>query len=175
MSPRVRRLALTAHVAASVGWVGAVVTFIAIAAVGLTADDEATVRGAYLVMDSAARLVLVPLALLSLLTGVVQSLGSPWGLLRHHWVVVKLLITVLATAVLLVYLRTFAAMAAAAADSATGLGAVRNPSPLIHALFALVLLLAATLLGVVKPRGTTWIGRRAAQRRPDQLPAAPVG
>jgi hypothetical protein len=71
-------------VTVSVGWVGAVVTMIAIAVVGLTADDEVAVRGAYLVMEAAARYVLVPLALLSLVTGVVHSLGTTWGLLRHH-------------------------------------------------------------------------------------------
>lgn len=164
MTPRVRRLSLTAHVATSVGWVGAVVTVVAIAAVGLTGADATTVRGAYLVMDPVARFVLVPLALLSLATGVVQSLGTGWGLLRHHWVVVKLAITVLATAVLLLYLRTFAAMADAAADPAAGLDDVRNPSPLVHAGLAVVSLLVATVLGVYKPRGLTRLGRRAARR-----------
>lgn len=163
LSPRVRKSAVAAHVTVSVGWVGAVLTFIAIAVVGLTGDDATTVRGSYLVMDAAARFVLVPLAVLSLVTGVVQSLGTAWGLLRHHWVVAKLLITVLATAVLLLYLRTFAAMAATAADPAAGLDAVRNPSPLVHAVLALGLLLAATVLGVVKPRGLTRYGRRAAE------------
>ena len=167
LSPRVRTSAVTAHVTVSVGWVGAVLTFIAIAVVGLTSDDATTVRGSYLVMDAAARFVLVPLALLSLATGVVQSLGTPWGLVRHYWVVLKLFITVLATAVLLLYLRTFAAMADAAADPAAALGEIRNPSPLLHAVLALVLLLAATVLGVVKPRGLTRFGHRAATRRPE--------
>jgi hypothetical protein len=166
MSPPVRKLAVTVHVTVSVGWVGAVITFIAIAVIGLTAETEGSVRGAYLVMEAAARYVLVPLALLSLGTGVIQSLGTSWGLLRHHWVVVKLLITVLATGVLLLYLRTFAVMADVAADPAAGLDEVRNPSPLVHALLALLLLLAATVLGVVKPRGLTRIGRRSAARRP---------
>lgn len=175
LSPRVRRLAVAAHVTVSVGWVGAVLTFVAISVVGLTSDDAATVRGSYLVMDAAARFVLVPLALLSLVTGVVQSVGTAWGLLRHYWVVVKLLITVLATAVLLLYLRTFTAMADAAADPAAALGEIRNPSPLLHAVLALVLLLAATVLGVVKPRGLTRIGRRAAARRPDRSRASATG
>lgn len=175
MSPRVRRAALTAHVTTTVGWVGAVVTFIAIAAVGLTSDDPTTVRGAYLVMDPAARFVLVPLAVLSLITGVVQSLGTAWGLLRHYWVTVKLLITVVATAVLLLYLQTFAAMAETAADPATGLDGVRNPSPLVHAVLALVLLLVATVLGVVKPRGRTRIGARAAAGTSGRPGAAPAG
>ena len=173
MSPHIRKAALAAHVTTSVGWVGAVVTFIALATVGLVSDDVTTARGTYLVMEPTARFVLVPLALLSLATGMVQSLGTPWGLLRHYWVVVKLLITVLATAVLLVYLRTFAAMASTSADPAVGLGEIRNPSPLLHAVLALVLLLVATVLGVVKPRGLTWFGRRAAARSPDRS-RAPV-
>lgn len=175
LSPHVRRAVLTAHVTTSIGWVGAVLTFIAIAVVGLVSDDVTTVRGTYLVMEPAARFVLVPLALLSLVTGVVQSLGTPWGLLRHYWVVVKLLITVLATAVLLVYLRTFAAMADVAADPAAGLGEIRNASPLLHAVLALVLLLGATVLGVVKPRGLTRFGRRVVARRPDRSRVSATG
>jgi hypothetical protein len=50
--------------------------------------------------------VLVPLSLASLLTGLVQSLGTPWGLFRHYWVLFKLLINVLATIVLLMYMQT---------------------------------------------------------------------
>lgn len=166
---------MVAHVTVSVGWVGAVLTFVAISVVGLTSDDATAVRGSYLVMDAAARLVLLPLALLSLVTGVVQSVGTAWGLLRHYWVVVKLLITVLATAVLLLYLRTFTAMAEAAADPAAGLDAVRDPSPLVHAVLALGLLLAATVLGVVKPRGLTRFGRRMAARQPDRPRASATG
>lgn len=160
MSPQVRRWALTVHVTTSVGWTGAVITFLAVAAMGLRSQDPATVRGAYLLMEPAAHAVLVPLALLSLLTGVVQSLGTPWGLLRHYWVVLKLGITVVATAVLLGYLQTFAAMADVAADPSAPLGDVRNASPLLHAALALVLLLIATVLAVVKPRGLTRRGLR---------------
>jgi hypothetical protein len=52
----------TTHVTSSVGWVGAVFVFLALAVIGLTSDDEVTVRGAYLVMAPAAWFVLVPLA-----------------------------------------------------------------------------------------------------------------
>ena len=160
MGPRIRRVALTAHVTASVGWLGAVAAFLALSAVGLTSDDEETTRGAYLVMESTAWFVLVPLAAASFLTGLVQSLGTAWGLFRHYWVVFKLLINVVATAILLMYMETFDSLGAVAADQGAELAAVRNPSPLLHACGALVLLLAATVLGVVKPRGMTPYGRR---------------
>jgi uncharacterized membrane protein len=160
LAPRVRKLALTAHVVASVGWLGAVAAFVALAVVGLTSQDDQTVRGAYLVMDEAAWLVLVPLALASLLTGLLQSFGSTWGLFRHYWVVFKLVINVLATAVLLLYMETFRSMAAVAADPRADLSAVRNVSPLLHGAVALLLLLVATTLAVYKPRGVTPYGRR---------------
>jgi hypothetical protein len=85
MGPRLRKGALTAHVVCSVGWLGAVAVFLALAVAGLTSEDVGLVRGAYLTMDWAAWFVLVPLSFASLLTGVVQSLGTTWGLFRHYW------------------------------------------------------------------------------------------
>jgi hypothetical protein len=160
MTPRVRRFALTAHVASSVGWLGAVAAFVALAVVGLTSQDAQTVRGAYLVMEPAAWFVLLPLAFASLLTGLVQALGTTWGLFRHYWVVFKLFINLLATIVLLAYMETFRSMADVAADPSADLDMVRNGSPLLHACAALLLLLVATTLGVYKPRGMTRYGRR---------------
>ena len=163
MAPRLRKFALTAHVASSVGWLGAVVVFLALAVVGLTSQDAQTVRGAYLVMEPAAWFVLVPLAFASLLTGIVQSLGTTWGLFRHYWVLFKLLITVFATIVLLIYMETFSFMAGVAADPSADLGVVRNASPGLHAALGLLVLLVATVLAVYKPRGMTRYGRRKQQ------------
>jgi len=160
MPPRVRKFALTAHVTTTVGWLGAVVVFLALAVVGLTSQHAQTVRGAYLVMEPAAWFVLVPLAFASLLTGIVQSLGTPWGLFRHYWVLFKLLITVFATIVLLMYMETFRLMAGVAADPSADLDVVRNASPRLHAALALLVLLVATVLAVYKPRGMTRYGRR---------------
>ena len=165
MPPRLRKFALTAHVTASVGWLGAVACFLALAVVGLTSQDPQTVRGAYLVMEPAAWLVLLPLAAASLLTGLVQSLGTAWGLFRHYWVLFKLLINAVATIVLLTYMRTFRTMAVLAADPRAELDVVRNPSPALHAALALVLLLLATVLAVYKPRGLTGYGRRRQRQR----------
>lgn len=157
-----RRFTYTAHVTSSVGWIGAVAVFLALAAVALTSRDETTVRGAYLVMAPAAWLVLVPLAHVSLVSGIVLSLGTAWGLVRHYWVVLKLAITVFCTVILLIYMGTFRKMAGLAADPVVSVDAVRNASPLIHASLALVLLLVATVLGVYKPLGTTRYGQRSA-------------
>jgi hypothetical protein len=165
MTPNLRKFALTAHVTASVGWLGAAVAFLAIAVVGLTSRNAQTVRGAYLVMEPAAWFALVPLAFASLLTGVISSLGTRWGLFRHYWVIFKLLINVFATLVLLIYMETFRLMAGVAADPGADLGVVRNPSPVVHAALALLLLLLATVLGLYKPWGMTRYGQRKQQEQ----------
>jgi hypothetical protein len=163
MPPRLRRFALTAHVTASVGWLGAVACSLALAIAGLTSQDPQTVRGAYLTLELLGWYVLVPLSLASLLTGLVQSLRTKWGLFRHYWVLLKLLINVVATIVLLLYMQTLsylADVAAATTLSSGDLHGMRNPSPVLHAGAALLLLLVATTLAVYKPRGMTRYGQR---------------
>jgi hypothetical protein len=154
-APAVRRFTFTTHVTSSIGWIGAVLVFLALAPIGLTSQDERTVRGAYLVMAPAAWFVLVPLAHAALLSGIALSLGTPWGLLRNYWVVFKLGITLFSTVILLIYMGTFQQMAGVAADPVVELELVRNPSPVVHAVLALILLLIATWLAVYKPFGLT--------------------
>jgi len=79
MTPRLRKFALTAHVTSSVGWLGAVAGSLALAVAALTSQDAQMVRAAYLAMELTGWFVLVPLALASLLTGLVQSLGTKWA------------------------------------------------------------------------------------------------
>ena len=172
MKPAVRRLALTAHVTVSVGWIGAALVFLAIAAMALTAEDDLTVRGAYVLMERAGWLVLVPLAFASLLTGVVMSLGTTWGLFRYYWVAVKLVITVFSTIILLIYTGTFRQMAHVAADPTVALDNVRNPSPVLHAGLAMLLLLTATVLAVYKPAGLTAYGRRKQLEEGRSMPTS---
>jgi hypothetical protein len=159
-APALRRFTFATHVTSSVGWVGAVLVFLALAVIGLTSEDERTVRGTYLVMAPAAWFVLVPLAHAALVSGIALSLGTPWGLIRHYWVALKLVITVFSTVILVIYMGTFQQMAGVAADPAVELGLVRNPSPVLHATLALMLLLAATALAIYKPFGMTPYGAR---------------
>ncbi len=79
MRPRLRKVALTAHVTFSVGWLGAVAAFLGLAVVGLTSEDAETGRAVYLVAEPLTWFVLLTLALGSLATGLVQSLGTPWA------------------------------------------------------------------------------------------------
>jgi hypothetical protein len=168
LTPRLRKVALTAHVSASLGWLGAVVAFLALAVAGLASEDPQMVRASYLTMELLGWYVLVPLALVSLLTGLVQSFGTTWGLFRHYWVLFKLAINVFATIVLLMYTQTLEHFARVA--SSTGdLSELRSSSPLLHAGAALVLLLVATTLAVFKPQGMTPYGQRRQRLQPTRL------
>ncbi len=161
--PGLRKLALTAHVVFSVGWLGAVAASLALAGVGLASQDAELVRAVYIVLEPLGWSTLVPLSVASLLTGLLQSLGTKWGLFRHYWVVMKLAINVLATVILLLYMQTLgflADVAAATTTSGGDLGPLRSPSPVLHGAGALLLLLAAAALSVYKPRGMTRYGQR---------------
>jgi hypothetical protein len=118
------------------------------------------VRGAYLAMEFTAWFVLVPLALASLLTGLVMSLGTPWGLFRHYWVLITLVLTVLTTVVLLLETQTISHLARVAASDADPRGL---PGTLLHSVGGLVVLLVITVLNVYKPRGLTRYGWRKQQ------------
>src|SRR5260370_41875172 len=101
MTPRLRKLALTAHVTVSVGWIGAVAGFLVLSIAGLTSQDSEVIRGAYVSMNLLGLFIIVPLSLAALATGLVQSLGTEWGLVRFYWVLVKLVLTIGSTLLLL--------------------------------------------------------------------------
>jgi hypothetical protein len=159
MSPLLRKLSLTAHIAFSVGWIGAVAAFLALSIVGATSSDAQTIRGAYLAMNLMSLLVIVPMSLVSLTTGLIEALGTPWGLFRHYWVVAKLVITVAASGLLI--LHQFTAVAAAA-SRVLGAVAVGLPSAgrtgiqlVLDSSLAIIALLTAATLAVYKPPGLT--------------------
>lgn len=162
MTPRLRKLVLTAHVTSSVGWLGAVVVYLTLALAGLTSGDAQLARAAYLTLDLIGWCVLVPSSIAALLTGLIQSLGTEWGLFRHYWIVAKLVLSVGGTIVLLMHMPAVSRMSGlAAATPELGPELGKLPHQLvIHATGGLVLLLAATTLSIYKPWGKTRRGRR---------------
>ena len=167
MAPSLRKFALTAHITSSVGLLGAIACFLALAIAGLNSQDARMVRAAYLAMELMAWFVIVPLAFASLLTGIVQSLGTPWGLFRHYWVLVKLLLTSFATIVLLLKMELIGYVASIAAEttlSSADLRAARTEL-VAHASGGLLMLLVPMVLSVYKPRGMTRYGWRKQHER----------
>jgi hypothetical protein len=104
----------------------------------------------------------------------VNALGTPWGLLRHYWVLAKLLLTLFATSILLVETRTISALARAAMTSTDPRDL---PGSLLHSVGGLVVLLAVTVLSIYKPRGLTrygWRRQQAQRRRQDDRASMPT-
>lgn len=153
-----RKLILTLHVISSVGFMGAVAAFLALATVGATTGDPLVARAVYIAMSVVTWYVIVPLAAASFLIGVIQSLSTPWGLFRYYWVIIKLVLTLLVAVVLALQTSTINALASAAlGGDLTGLGGARF-SVILHGTGGLAVLTIATVLSVYKPRGMTRYG-----------------
>jgi hypothetical protein len=167
MSPAVRKLALTVHLTSSVGWIGAVIAYLALGVAAVTSSDTLTVRAAWAAMELTGWWVIVPLAVAALLTGLVMSLGTHWGVFRHYWVLISLALTVLCTVVLVLHMPTVSTMATIA-RTAEGADLRALGGDLFHPGVGLLLLVAITVLNVYKPAGLTsygWRKQREQRRR----------
>jgi hypothetical protein len=154
LPPALRRAMLAAHITCSVGWIGAAAAYLALGVAAEVNMEPQIVRAAWIGMELSGWLVIVPLGCLALLTGLVLSLGTPWGLFKHYWVVIALVLTTLSLAVLLLHMpsvSTLAGLARTANDAAAG----RLGGDVLHPALGLVVLIVITVLNVHKPRGLT--------------------
>jgi hypothetical protein len=163
MTPRLRKLALTAHIVASVGWLGTAAAYAGLVFAALRSREAQVVRAAYLAMEPITWFAIVPFAFASLLTGLVEALGTPWGLVRHYWVLYKLLLTVVATTVLVANTRTVSALANLAAAQGADVRGLEGQ--LLHAAGGILVLFLTTVLALYKPLGMTRYGWRKQQEQ----------
>ena len=159
MPPALRRVALAVHVITSVGWIGAVVAYLALGIAAAVSDQPQTIRAAWIAMELTGWVVIVPLAILAFLTGLLMSLGTLWGLVRHYWVLFAFALTTVALVVLLLHMPsvTTAARVARTADDATVL---QLGGDVLHPALGLLVLTVVAVLNLYKPRGTTRYGQR---------------
>jgi len=160
MPPALRKLMLAVHVGTSVGWLGAVAAYIALNVPIVTGADDQVVRAAYLMLDPVLRFAVLPLAVACLVTGVIQSLGTPWGLFRHYWVLLSLVITGFATTILVLHAPDVYAMAD---QASSGADVSTMGGDLFHSVGGLLVLLLPLVLNIYKPRGLTGYGWRKQQ------------
>lgn len=111
LSPAVSKLNLTAHITFSAGWIGAIAGFLGLAIAGLISQSPQIVRSMYIGMEVIAWFVIIPFCISAFLTGVVQSLTTQWGLFKHYWIVIKLILTIVATVLLMMHLQPISYMA----------------------------------------------------------------
>jgi hypothetical protein len=166
MNRKLRKLALTAHITFSVGWLGAVIGYIVLAFAGLNAKDPQLAGSVYIAMDLTGWYAIVPLSIFSLLTGLIQSFGTEWGLIRHYWILAKFVLTALGTAILLSHMPRVSHIAKMARDTSFSLAGLETALiwMVVHAVGGLMVLLTATVLSVYKPWGRTPFGRQCSSK-----------
>ncbi|WP_434592322.1 DUF2269 domain-containing protein [Streptomyces sp. A5-4] len=147
-----RRAILVAHVTASAGWLGLTVGLLALGVTAYTTKSAATTQATYSAMKVFGDWLLVPLALLSLVTGLVLSLGTTWGLSKHRWVWTKFWLTLVTAAATIFALRP--SISAAALEGIPDSSLIAAPTVASAAYFFM------TAISVLKPWGLTRRGRR---------------
>ncbi|MFD9206910.1 DUF2269 domain-containing protein [Streptomyces sioyaensis] len=162
LSRPARRAVLVLHVAVSVGWLGLTLGLLALGLTGYTTGSPDMATAAYRAMKVFGDWLVLPIALMSLLSGLVLSLGTPWGLARHRWVVIKFWLTLLTLLLSVFALRPGINDLAAAAAAGT-------PAPGIHLVIAPAIATATyfflTAISVLKPWGPTKRGSRLRAAR----------
>ena len=144
--------------------------YLALVVAALISQDSRTLQAVWIAMELIGWYVIVPLALAALLTGLVMALGTPWGLFRHYWVLISLVLTILATVVLLVHMQTVSDIAGrAAATPGATVGGL--PGEFGHAGVGMLVLLVIQVLNMYKPRGMTPYGWR---KQPERRTASPA-
>lgn len=195
MKPGLRKFTLTIHLGFSVGWIGAVVAYLALVLTAMSLGEPVYVRSTWIALDVIGRYAIVPLAWGSLVTGLIISLGTSWGLFRHYWVLISLVLTVFAIYILVPHMHSVKSLAAAAAETSeadlagipahaeadhahadaahlAGRLVAALEGELLHAGVGLLVLLAVQVLNVYKPRGLTPYGwrKRAGRTEPEKSP-----
>ena len=162
MKPGLRKLALSAHLTFSVGWIGTVVAYLALGLLATNSSDAANVRGAWMAMELIGWYVIVPLAIASFFTGLVMALGTKWGLFRHYWVSISFVLTLFATVVLILHMPSVSSTTEVA-RTAEGELLESLGGDLHHPAVGLVILLVVQVLNLYKPKGLTRYGWRRQQ------------
>ncbi|MFF2805910.1 DUF2269 domain-containing protein [Streptomyces sp. NPDC058000] len=152
-----RRALLVVHVAVSVSWLGLTAGLLTLGVTGFTAGATETAAAAYRAMRVLTDDLVLPVAVASLASGVVLSLGTHWGLARHRWVLTKFWLTLLAVGLTVLALRP--GIARLAATAAAGHPAP-DPGLLVAPAVASALYLFLTAVSVLKPWGRTKRGGR---------------
>jgi hypothetical protein len=147
LTPAWRKAILTLHVVTAVGWLGTDFVMLTFGIAGLAGADPAVV---YPAVGLVGRWLFAPLSAVAWTVGVVNALLTPWGLLRHRWVLVKLLLTTLMLCLVVLLLwpnLSQAATLGAALPQADRVNLVVAPS------VSSTLLVIATVLSTYKPWG----------------------
>ncbi|MFF3349626.1 DUF2269 domain-containing protein [Streptomyces sp. NPDC002779] len=158
LSRPARRATLVVHVVAAASWLGVTLGLLALGGTAATTGSPVTVEASVRAMKLFADWLLLPVAFLTLLSGLLLSLGTVWGLARHRWVFTKFWLTLATLTATVLALRP-------GVNSAVTAVAAGGPLPDAgDVVFGPVVSLSAyvfmTVISVLKPWGPTRRGRR---------------
>ncbi|MGW2225815.1 DUF2269 domain-containing protein [Streptomyces formicae] len=163
LSRPARRATLVVHVVGAAGWLGLTLGLLALALTAITTQSPAVVEAAVRSMKVFTDWLVIPLALITLLSGLPLSLGTPWGLAKHRWVYTKFWLTLATTAASAFALRP--GVNDSAATVAAG-NPITDPSGLIAGpIVSLSAYVFMTVISVLKPWGLTRRGRKQRERK----------
>ncbi|AVH60669.1 MULTISPECIES: DUF2269 family protein [Streptomyces] len=157
LSRPARRASLVVHVAASASWLGLTLGLLALGIAATTTGSAVTVEASVRAMKLFADWLLLPVAFLTFLSGLLLSLGTPWGLARHRWVYTKFWLTLATTTATVFALRP-------GVNSAVAAVAAGEPLPdaddvLFGPIVSLSAYVVMTVISILKPWGLTRRGR----------------
>lgn len=174
MTPRVRKLVMVVHVLFAVSWLGLTIGNVTMALTALTTDNPELQHAMFRAMNVIGGTLLLPISLLTFLTGLLQAFATPWGLLKHKWVLTKFLLTSVAVLLtpfsLLPGLRENVAIVdSTPAGQLADIGASGWNGLLSSGGVSLTIYTTCLVLSIFKPWGRTKRGQRAlADRRGDR-------
>lgn len=165
MTSQLRKIILTCHITFSVGWLGAVAGFVALNVAALTNQIHQTILSSYIGMDLVSRYIILPFCFGSLITGLIQSFGTRWGLIKYYWVFVKFLLSVGSTVLLLMHMQLInegSMMASKVQLPSLRLRGIGREL-LQKSVLAFLVLLIITIISVYKPWGKMQLGATNVQ------------
>lgn len=153
LTKSLRKLILTVHVASSLGWLGAVLVFFILTVRAYQSVELAP--SIYMTANIIAQMVILPLSVFSLLSGIIISTGTHWGVFKHYWVLIKFIITVLSVLIFLIHLTPIFEMSELASSGKFSpvLHHSRQLQLIVSSGLALFALFITTVLSVYKPKG----------------------
>ena len=162
LSRSFRQIQFVAHITFSIGWLGAVTSFVVLNVWALKSQDIQVIRSAYIAVDLLGWYVILPFCFGSSITGLVQALFTPWGLFKHYWVAAKFFLAVGCTILLLLHMQTIRQGAKLASATSFSTIELQNIGIMLRtkSVLALLVLLVITTISVYKPWGKIPLGRR---------------
>ena len=153
-----RRAILVVHVATAACWLGLTLGLLALAITANVTGSAPMIEAAARSMKVFTDWLVLPTALLTLLSGLLLSLGTKWGLARHLWVYIKFWLTLITITASVFALRPGVNDAVETVSSG---GTLPDPTGLMMGpIVSFSAYVFMTVISVLKPWGLTRRGRR---------------